>query len=169
MSPNAMRAALPPQRTARHDQHPGQSAEPVVCATVPDGASAIRDAVAALLEAVEPVRRSEIIALVLAVIDDPEAETAMRRQLAREAGECTYDVGYRDGVAAMSTAYKRWLLGEYDHTALEGARYTVLCRDCRRNGHRDGCTRCEVRDRETFGLPHADDYVPTTNTSREAA
>lgn len=33
----------------------------------------------------------------------------------------------------------------------------VCCRQCRRAGHRPGCTRCEDRTQATFALPHPDD------------
>lgn len=41
---------------------------------------------------------------------------------------------------------------------VEAARWHLCCRPCRLAGHRAGCTDCEDRNRETFGLPSAADY-----------
>lgn len=94
----------------------------------------------------------------LALIADPDVEAELRRQLAVEAWQDGYELGLVDGAAAQATAYKRALLGRYRDAQLEAARWTVLCGPCRRNGRRDGCTRCEVRTREDFGRSHPDDF-----------
>lgn len=94
----------------------------------------------------------------LDLIADPAAEIELRRQLGREAYQAGYDDGYAAGAVAMAEAYKRGLKNTYASARLYAARYTVLCRSCRDSGPRDGCTRCEVRDRETYGKPHTDDF-----------
>jgi hypothetical protein len=148
MTQNAIRALPVAARRAPQNQHPAKSTE-----AFSDSSLAQHGA-----------------ETVLSILPDHEVEAELRRQIGREMYQRGHDDGYQAGVAAMSTAYKRWLLGEYDHAVLEAARYIVPCRECRRSGRRDGCTRCEVRDRETFGLPHPDDYLPTTTpTSLEAA
>lgn len=97
----------------------------------------------------------------LDLLPDPAAEAAYRHQLAREEFERGRATGYSEGVIAMAEAYKRGLKNTVASAFLEAERWTVLCRDCRNRGRRrDGCTRCEVRTRETYGDPHPDDYVP---------
>lgn len=93
----------------------------------------------------------------LALID-PAAEAELRRQLGRQMYEAGHDDGFAAGVAAMATAYKRGLKNAYASARLEADRWTVLCRDCRRNGRRDGCTRCRPGTRAEFGAIHPDDY-----------
>lgn len=100
---------------------------------------------------------------------DPAAEMKLRRQLGRESYQAGRADGYAQGVTAMAEAYKRGLKNSYASARREADRWTVLCGSCRRNGRRDDCTRCEVRNRETFGLPHPDDYVPATRPRLEAA
>lgn len=142
---DATRAA-PGTGTARHDQPPTKDTDPSTYGSVPDDGVPIA-----------------------AVLIDPAAEVELRRQLAREAAADAYERGLVDGAAAQAASYKRRLLGMYDDARLEALRWTVLCRDCRRNGRRESCTRCEVRDRETFGLPHPDDHIPAISIRLEAA
>lgn len=108
------------------------------------------------------------LAQLLAALPDPAAETELLRQIGRDMYERGHNDGYAAGVTAMATAYKRWLLGEYDHAEIERRRWHVCCRRCRREGHRDGCMRCENRTRDTYSDPHVDDYVPG-QTRLEAA
>lgn len=96
---------------------------------------------------------------VLALID-PSLETAYRNRLVREAYEAGRERGYGEGVEAMAGAYKRGLKRAYVSAQREAARWTVLCRPCRLNGRREGCTRCEIRTPATYGQPHPDDFVP---------
>lgn len=94
----------------------------------------------------------------LAALADPEAEAAYRAQLAREAYRDGYDEGFSAGAAAQAAAYKAVLTGVFRSAQLEQRRRHVCCAPCRRTGHRNGCTRCEDRSRETYGNSHPDDY-----------
>lgn len=93
-----------------------------------------------------------------AVIPDPALEVAYRAQLAAEAYQAGHDDGRRDGIADTIAWYKRLLANTVADARLEGSRWHLCCKPCRLNGHRDGCGRCEDRDRETFSLPHPDDF-----------
>jgi hypothetical protein len=97
----------------------------------------------------------------LDLVADPAAELAYRRQIDREAYERGLEDGYAAGAVAMAESYKRGLKRTVAKARLEAARWLVECRSCRTNGRRDGCTRCEIRDRETYADPHPDDYQPT--------
>ena len=103
----------------------------------------------------------------LAALIAPEAEVAYRRQLAREAARDAYARGYRDGFergarlldAEWPAIVAPIVTNRPDHGELERRRLHVCCRACRRAGqHRQGCTTCEDRDRETVGKPHPGDY-----------
>lgn len=89
---------------------------------------------------------------------DPAAEARYRAVLARESFAAGYAEGLADGAVGAAAAIKAAQHGCYANAQLEARRWHVCCKECRRRGHRDGCTRCEDRDRETFGEPHPDDY-----------
>lgn len=78
----------------------------------------------------------------------------MAGDLADAAYRDGYHLGYVSGVLDVRAA-QRSIVRDLD-TELE--RWTVLCRRCRLGGRRDGCRRCQTRDRATFGRPHPDDY-----------
>lgn len=94
----------------------------------------------------------------LVSIIDPAAEVELRRLIAAEAYEAGLQAGHARGVHAMAEAYKRGLKGTVRHANVHAARYTVHCRDCRSGVPRDGCERCEIRDPDTYGKPHPDDF-----------
>jgi hypothetical protein len=83
--------------------------------------------------------------------------------------EDTYGPAFVDGVASI----KRQIRNEVDDFGIEMRRWHVCCRPCRLidRDHRPcavrwkGCPRCEVRTRETFGLPHPDDYTRQVTAS----
>jgi hypothetical protein len=90
----------------------------------------------------------------LALLPDPAAEAEYRRVLALDAARDAWRGGYQAGFLAAIEAVKR-----AQHAALaDVGRWIVLCGQCRRNGRREDCQRCEVRTPGTFGLPHADDF-----------
>lgn len=93
----------------------------------------------------------------LAVLPDPAVEVGYRRQLAREAYERGIADGQRAGFAAAVEGYKRAQQDAVTHLETYARRWRVPCRECRRWGLRDGCSRCEDRIRETYGRPHPDD------------
>ena len=97
------------------------------------------------------------MATVLAALGDPEAESAYREVIALEQRRDGYRTGYAAGWIAALKAVKRAQHGLVDDARTEAARWTVACRDHRLTGYVENCTRCEVRDRETFGQPHPDD------------
>lgn len=94
----------------------------------------------------------------LALLADPDAEIKLLRQLAAESYRAGVDDGRRAGIADTIDWYKRLLVNTVADARLEQRRRHVCCGPCRRRGHRDGCTRCEDRDRATFGAAHSDDF-----------
>lgn len=88
----------------------------------------------------------------------PDIEVELRRQLGQESYQLGYEDGYAAGAVAMAESYKAAILRRYADARLEALRWTVLCGRCRRNGRRDGCTGCEVRDPISYGKPHPDDF-----------
>lgn len=98
------------------------------------------------------------ISAVLAVLGDPDAESAYRAVIALEARRDGYRTGYAAGWIAAFKAVKRAQHQAVTDLETECERWLVLCGPCRRNGRRERCDRCEHRTRETFGQPHPDDY-----------
>ncbi len=93
------------------------------------------------------------------VLPDPALEAAYRRQLAAEAYSAGFDDGRLGGIAEAIGWYKRLLTNTVADARLEQARWHVCCKPCRMRGHRDGCARCEDRNRATYHLPHPDDHA----------
>jgi hypothetical protein len=95
----------------------------------------------------------------VALLDDPLSEVVYRVQLAREQYGIGYAEGWQAGAVAAIADYKAAQHGIYREARLEQRRRHVCCRRCRLRGHRDGCTGCQERDRETYGEPHPDDFT----------
>lgn len=95
---------------------------------------------------------------VLALVADPDAERSYRAVLALEQRRDGYRTGYAAGWLAAIAMVKRVQHGLVADATIEAARWTVPCRDHRMSGYEDTCERCEIRDRETFGDVHPDDY-----------
>jgi len=95
---------------------------------------------------------------VLDLVADLDAEQAYRAVLAVEFGRDGYRQGYSAGWLAAVAQIKRLQHGLVADAAIEAARWTVPCRAHRMGGYAENCPRCERRDRETFGLPHVDDF-----------
>ena len=98
------------------------------------------------------------VSAVLAALGDPDAEQAYRALVALEGRRDGYRTGYQSGWLAAIAMVKRVQQGLVADASAEAARWTVACRDHRMSGYEDTCPRCEIRDRETFGAVHPDDY-----------
>jgi len=108
-----------------------------------------------------------------------ERDLYLRRILAayRDGYAAARDVAYSQGFIAGVASIKRQIRNEVDDLRTETARWHVCCRACRRTPAgkracvRGDCRDCHVRTRETFGLPHPDDYPPGSapNTTSPAS
>ncbi len=99
-----------------------------------------------------------VAALVLSQSDERDAQLELRHRAYREGfmdgGRDQWSAGYAAAVGDIKRA---------EHGIVGAQRqqrhpWHLCCRSCRLRGHRNGCTRCEDRTRETFGNPHPDDY-----------
>lgn len=98
--------------------------------------------------------------LLAAMPDTAALEEYWRRifaEMTSQAALSAYERGFEDGAVEAVRAYKAAQHGIYRDALTERARWHLCCRRCRLNGHRDGCTDCEDRDRETFGQPSPDE------------
>jgi hypothetical protein len=99
-----------------------------------------------------------VVALTLSQSDERDAQLELRLEAYREGWQDgardQYSAGYAAAVGDMKSAQHAVL----PELQLEIRRWHVCCRSCRLGGHRDGCTRCEDRTRQTFSNPHSDDY-----------
>lgn len=95
----------------------------------------------------------------LAEFINPGAEAAYRHQLAAEMYRAGVEDGRRAGITETIGWYKRLLTNTVADARLERRRWHVCCKRCRLAGCRDGCTRCEDRDRGSYHLPHPDDHA----------
>ena len=106
-------------------------------------------------------------AAILARSDERDAYLARILEAEQRGYEQGYDAGHSKGFVAGVASIKRQIRNEVDDFGLEMRRRHVCCGACRRIDldHRPcairwkGCPRCEVRTRETFGLPHRGDYT----------
>jgi hypothetical protein len=94
----------------------------------------------------------------LALSEERELQEALRHADYHrgylEGGRSKFEEGYAAAVTDLKTA-------QHEHVASLAVylrAWHVCCGPCRRAGHRDGCSRCEDRTRETFGRPHPDDH-----------
>lgn len=98
----------------------------------------------------------------LALSDERDAQLELRHRAYREG----YMDGSRDqwsaGYAAAVGDVKAAQHGIVGALWQERNPWHLCCRACRLRGHRNGCTRCEERTRETFAAPHPDDYQAGT-------
>jgi hypothetical protein len=94
----------------------------------------------------------------LELSDERDVQLELRLRAFREG----YLEGSRDQWSAgYAAAIGDVKAAEHEITArlrVERSPWHVCCGRCRRNGHRNGCTRCQDRTRATFGDPHPDDY-----------
>lgn len=115
--------------------------------------------------------------LVVALSDEVDLVTEMAGQVARELAADAYGRGFQEGYergarvlsAEWPSVVAPVLARRPDHAELVRRRNHVCCRECRRDGCRAGCTRCEDRTPETAGDPHPDDYMPGTARRLERA
>jgi hypothetical protein len=115
------------------------------------------------------IATAEEIAAFLALSDERDAYERRITAAWHEgfaAGELAHAGDRGAGFAAGVAALKRQIRGEVEDFQVEMRRWHVCCGDCRRAlppqrrcQKRGGCSRCEVRTRETYGLPHPDDYM----------
>lgn len=109
-------------------------------------------------------------AAILARSDERDACLARALEAERRGYEQGYGHGYQTGNSrgflAGVASIKRQIRNEVDDFTLEMRRWHVCCGECRRSvpnkrpcDRRDGCRGCQVRTRETFSLPHPDDYI----------
>jgi hypothetical protein len=113
----------------------------------------------------ELAAQRQLMAAWLAAMDpEPQVSLGTARQWAAQARADGYTEGWDAGAVAGVAALKA-----QQHDIVTDWRaylrcWHVCCRECRRaqpgarRCERQGCRRCQVRTRETYGLPHPDDY-----------
>jgi hypothetical protein len=107
-----------------------------------------------------------IAAYLAAQPDQPMVTLAAAQAWAQAAEADALARGYAAGTVAGARALKAQINETVTDWRAHCARWHVCCARCRRAqpGKRNcdktrGCRRCQVRTRETYALPHPDDYA----------